>query len=294
MLKIKGTEIQQGLTELAFDAMDPTASDEFSVRAAQALPVDAQDDDLCRLERDSAQHHFQDDAGPMNFDYNEEQQLLADSLRRYLQAQYSFEQRKKALDGSAEVWAKFAEMGLMRCRSRRPRRLRRRRGRPDGDHGGVRRGLGGRALSRHGDGKPPGCARGSAAQKSAILPAVAEGQLKMRFAHTEKRRPLRPGGREVHGEEGGRPLADRGREEGSAGCAGCGQGRGLCAHARGCGAVSSPIPSRGQRGARSMASRRQTSSSPARKPRRCPAAWRRSRKRSTSPPRSSAPRRSGR
>jgi alkylation response protein AidB-like acyl-CoA dehydrogenase len=31
MLKIKGTEIQQGLTELAFDAMDPTASDEFSV-----------------------------------------------------------------------------------------------------------------------------------------------------------------------------------------------------------------------------------------------------------------------
>src|SRR5882672_10802088 len=31
MLKITGTEIQQGLTELAFDAMDPTASDEFSV-----------------------------------------------------------------------------------------------------------------------------------------------------------------------------------------------------------------------------------------------------------------------
>src|SRR5262245_23635070 len=49
----------------------------------------------------------------MNFDYNEEQQLLADSLRRYLQAQYSFEQRKKFLDGSPEVWAKFAEMGLL-------------------------------------------------------------------------------------------------------------------------------------------------------------------------------------
>ncbi|HUQ24466.1 MAG TPA: acyl-CoA dehydrogenase family protein [Burkholderiales bacterium] len=31
MLKIKGTEIQQGLTELALDAMDPAASDEFSV-----------------------------------------------------------------------------------------------------------------------------------------------------------------------------------------------------------------------------------------------------------------------
>jgi alkylation response protein AidB-like acyl-CoA dehydrogenase len=48
----------------------------------------------------------------MNFDYNEEQQLLADSLRRYLQASYSFEQRKKLLDGSPEIWAKFAEMGL--------------------------------------------------------------------------------------------------------------------------------------------------------------------------------------
>src|SRR5436190_727294 len=30
MLKIKGTEIQQGLTELAYDAMDPAASDELS------------------------------------------------------------------------------------------------------------------------------------------------------------------------------------------------------------------------------------------------------------------------
>jgi len=97
MLKIKGTEIQQGLTELAFDAMDPTASGRILVALRKRYPVDAQDDDLCRLERDSAQHHFQDDAGPMNFDYNEEQQLLADSLRRYLQAQYSFEQRKKAL-----------------------------------------------------------------------------------------------------------------------------------------------------------------------------------------------------
>src|SRR5258706_7625449 len=31
MLKIKGTEIQQGLTELMLDAADPAASDEFSV-----------------------------------------------------------------------------------------------------------------------------------------------------------------------------------------------------------------------------------------------------------------------
>ena len=53
----------------------------------------------------------------MNFDYNEEQQLLADSVRRYLQKDYDFEARKKILatpEGWSErVWATFAEMGLI-------------------------------------------------------------------------------------------------------------------------------------------------------------------------------------
>jgi alkylation response protein AidB-like acyl-CoA dehydrogenase len=52
----------------------------------------------------------------MNFDYNEEQQLLADSVRRYLQKDYDFEARKKILASpegwSERVWATFAEMGL--------------------------------------------------------------------------------------------------------------------------------------------------------------------------------------
>jgi alkylation response protein AidB-like acyl-CoA dehydrogenase len=52
----------------------------------------------------------------MNFDYNEEQQLLADSVRRYLQKDYDFEARKKILasaEGWSEaVWSTFAEMGL--------------------------------------------------------------------------------------------------------------------------------------------------------------------------------------
>ena len=52
----------------------------------------------------------------MNFDYNEEQQLLADSVRRYLQKDYDFEARKKILAApegwSERVWATFAEMGL--------------------------------------------------------------------------------------------------------------------------------------------------------------------------------------
>jgi len=52
----------------------------------------------------------------MNFDYNEEQQLLADSVRRFLQKDYDFEARKKILatkEGWSErVWATLAEMGL--------------------------------------------------------------------------------------------------------------------------------------------------------------------------------------
>ena len=50
----------------------------------------------------------------MNFDYNEEQQLLADSVRRFLQKDYDFEKRKVILQNgwSEQVWATFAEMGL--------------------------------------------------------------------------------------------------------------------------------------------------------------------------------------
>jgi alkylation response protein AidB-like acyl-CoA dehydrogenase len=52
----------------------------------------------------------------MNFDYNEEQQLLADSVRRFLQKDYDFEARKKIVASpegwSERVWSTFAEMGL--------------------------------------------------------------------------------------------------------------------------------------------------------------------------------------
>ena len=123
----------------------------------------------------------------MNFDYNEEQQLLADSLRRYLQAQYSFEQRKKFLDGSPEVWAKFAEMGLLALPL-------------SPDYGGF----GGGAVDLMGVMEAFGEAlvvepylatvvasrliarAGIGSQKKALLPAVAEGRLKLAFAHTEQ------------------------------------------------------------------------------------------------------------
>jgi alkylation response protein AidB-like acyl-CoA dehydrogenase len=127
----------------------------------------------------------------MNFDYNEEQQLLADSVRRFLAKDYGFEARKKIVASkegwSDKVWATMAEMGLT--------------GLPfSTEHGGFGGGavdlmgvmeaagdallvepylatlMGGRLVAR----------AGSDAQKKAILPAVVGGKLKLAFAHAEK------------------------------------------------------------------------------------------------------------
>ncbi len=52
----------------------------------------------------------------MNFDDNEEQQLLADSVRRFMHKDYDFEARRKfvaSAEGySDKVWGALAEMGL--------------------------------------------------------------------------------------------------------------------------------------------------------------------------------------
>jgi alkylation response protein AidB-like acyl-CoA dehydrogenase len=123
----------------------------------------------------------------MNFDYNEEQQLLADSVRRYLQKDYDFEARKKILatpqGWSERVWGTFAEMGLT--------------GLPlSPDYGGFGGGaidlmsvmeafgealvvepylptvLASLLISRSGDEK----------QKKTILPLVAEGKMRLALA----------------------------------------------------------------------------------------------------------------
>ena len=128
----------------------------------------------------------------MNFDYNEEQQLLADSVRRFLAKDYDFESRKKIVasrDGwSPAVWATMADMGLT--------------GLPfSPDYGGF----GGGAVDLMGVMEAAGDAllvepylatvglgaqfvarAGSDAQKKAVLPQVVEGKLKLAFAHTEK------------------------------------------------------------------------------------------------------------
>jgi alkylation response protein AidB-like acyl-CoA dehydrogenase len=127
----------------------------------------------------------------MNFDYSEEQQLLADSVRRLLQKDYEFEARRKIVASaegySPQVWAKFAEMGLTALPL-------------SPDYGGF----GGGAVDLMGVMEAFGEALvveplvptlvgalliakgGSAELKQAVLPAVAEGKMKLAFAHTEQ------------------------------------------------------------------------------------------------------------
>ena len=124
----------------------------------------------------------------MNFDYNEEQQLLADSVRRFLAKDYEFEARRKIVASetgfSPKVWATLTEMGLT--------------GLPfPADYGGF----GGGAIDLMGVMEAFGealvvepylptvmAARIVAVspQAKSILPAVVEGRMKLAFAHSEK------------------------------------------------------------------------------------------------------------
>ena len=128
----------------------------------------------------------------MNFDYNEEQRLLADSIRRFIAKDYGFEARRKIVASregySPAAWETFAGIGLL--------------GLPfSSDYGGF----GGGALDMMsvmeaiGEGlmvEPYLSTVGLAAQlvarsatqaqKEKILPQVIEGKLRMAFAHTEE------------------------------------------------------------------------------------------------------------
>ncbi|MGH8059267.1 MAG: acyl-CoA dehydrogenase family protein, partial [Candidatus Entotheonellia bacterium] len=127
----------------------------------------------------------------MDFDYSEEQRLLADTLKRFLASHYTLDARAKIVASEAgyseEVWGAFAEMGLL--------------GLPYGtEYGGLGGttvdvmvvmealgeglvvepylstvGLGGQCIARG----------GTEAQKQRILPAVVQGQAKLALAQTE-------------------------------------------------------------------------------------------------------------
>jgi alkylation response protein AidB-like acyl-CoA dehydrogenase len=135
----------------------------------------------------------------MKFDYNEEQQLLADSVVRFIAQDYSFEARKKIVASdkgySEEVWSTLAGIGLT--------------GLPfSPDYGGF----GGSAvdmyslmeamgdglvvepyLSTVGLGAQFVARGGNEEQKQRVLPAVVEGTLKMAFAQAEEGARFDPG-----------------------------------------------------------------------------------------------------
>ena len=127
----------------------------------------------------------------MNFELSDEQQQLADSVRKYLAGNYGFEQRKAIIASpsgqSDAVWRAFAEMGLTAIAL------------PEAD-GGFDGGamdlmavmeacgealvveplldniaLGGRLVSR----------AGSAAQRTALLPGLIDGSATLAFAYLE-------------------------------------------------------------------------------------------------------------
>ena len=127
----------------------------------------------------------------MNFELSEEQQMLAETIKRFVATHYNFDARAKILASPAghseDVWAAIAEMGLL--------------GLPfDDAHGGfggttvdvmlvmeaigegllvepylATVGLGGRFVAR----------AGSKGQRDRILPALIQGKHKLAFAHTE-------------------------------------------------------------------------------------------------------------
>ena len=125
----------------------------------------------------------------MNFEYSDEQQQLADSVRKYLANDYDFEKRKAIVTVGQRLSAtpsgpRFAEMGLTAIALPEA----------DGGFGGGavdlmavmeacgealvveplldHIGLAARLVAR----------AGSAAQRAALLPGVIDGSLKLAFA----------------------------------------------------------------------------------------------------------------
>src|SRR5258708_2234374 len=120
----------------------------------------------------------------MDFSFNDEQKLLQESLEKFIQGEYSFEKRRAytALPQgySPEVWRQLADMGLLGLTF-------------DADHGGI--GIGGGGIETLVVMTAMGGAlmvepyfptvvmaggiisrAGTATQKTALLPAIAEGK----------------------------------------------------------------------------------------------------------------------
>ncbi|VWB21542.1 acyl-CoA dehydrogenase family protein [Burkholderia lata] len=127
----------------------------------------------------------------MDFTYSEEQQMMADSLRRFVETEYAFERRRKrsreagAFDRA--VWASLGELGVLGLAI-------------DADHGGFGEGPASRLVVQRELGRglalepvvPSAVVAGavfgrygSDAQKQAWLPAIASGEQIISVAYLE-------------------------------------------------------------------------------------------------------------
>jgi alkylation response protein AidB-like acyl-CoA dehydrogenase len=127
----------------------------------------------------------------MDFSFSEEQQLLRDSLARYIEREYAFEKRRAILRSaegfSREVWSQLAEMGLLGLTL--PEQY--------GGYGGgavdtfvVMQAIGNGLvvepyLASVVLGAGSVAHAGTAAQKESLLPAAARGELVLTLAHAE-------------------------------------------------------------------------------------------------------------
>jgi pimeloyl-CoA dehydrogenase small subunit len=128
----------------------------------------------------------------MDFDLSEEQRLLKDSVDRLLANRYDFEARKKHADNpegwSRELWAQYADLGLLALPFAE-------------EHGGFGGGATETMIVMEAFGRAlvlePYLATvvlaggllaegGSGEQKSRVIPKIADGSLRLAFAHTER------------------------------------------------------------------------------------------------------------
>ena len=128
----------------------------------------------------------------MDFDLNDEQRLIKDSVERLLADRYGFEQRKAhgASDKgwSADMWAQYAELGLLAMPF-------------SADDGGMDQGPVGTMIVMEAFGRAlalepylatvvlgGGFLRNGAnsAQKAELIPQIADGSLTLAFAQTER------------------------------------------------------------------------------------------------------------
>ncbi len=134
----------------------------------------------------------------MDFTYSEEQQMLADSLRRFIDTEYTFDARRKSSRAGESLdrglWNKLAEMGVLGLTV-------------PADFGGFGEGAASQLVVQRELGRglvlepvtPSGVmaaailsAYGSQQQKEAWLPAIASGERIVTLAYLEPTTRYRP------------------------------------------------------------------------------------------------------